>query len=151
MHTLRLPDRVTKLGKMSIFSGLNNLNDISMDLRYADICGISESELQANFDASVEELAAVCGLAKEKCYAKLARMYDGYHFHPKAIGVYNPFSLLNTFYANEFRMYWFQTELRHSSFATFRPGDTILTASQRMVSLSRRSPERTMSARRRLP
>lgn len=100
---------VTKLGKMSIFSGLNNLNDISMDLRYADICGISESELQANFDASVEELAAVCGLAKEKCYAKLARMYDGYHFHPKAIGVYNPFSLLNTFYANEFRMYWFQT------------------------------------------
>ena len=100
---------VTKLGKMSIFSGLNNLNDISMDLRYADICGISESELRANFDASVEGLASACRLGKEECYAKLARMYDGYHFHHKAIGVYNPFSILNTFYANEFRMYWFHT------------------------------------------
>lgn len=100
---------VTKLGKMSIFSGLNNLNDISMDLRYADICGVSEGELRANFDTSVEELAMACQIGKEECYAKLARMYDGYHFHRKAIGVYNPFSILNTFYANEFRMYWFHT------------------------------------------
>ncbi len=100
---------VTKLGKMSIFSGLNNLNDISMDPQAADICGVSETELKAYFDGSVEELAAANGLNKDECYGKLKTMYDGYHFHHRAAGVYNPFSLLNTFKSNEFRMYWFET------------------------------------------
>ena len=100
---------VTKLGKMSIFSGLNNLNDISMDLGYSDICGISESELKAIFGESVEKLATANEMSVEECYGKLARMYDGYHFHHKAQGIYNPFSLLNTFSANEFRRYWFET------------------------------------------
>ncbi len=100
---------VTKLGKMSIFSGLNNLNDISMDLQSSDICGVSEAELKANFDGSVEELAAANGLGKDECYGKLKTMYDGYHFTEDAPGVYNPFSLLNTFKSNRFRMYWFET------------------------------------------
>ena len=100
---------VTKLGKMSIFSGLNNLNDISMDLGFSDICGVSEAELKEYFDGSVTELAEACRMSREECYAKLKTMYDGYHFHYRAEGVYNPFSLLNTFKANEFRMYWFET------------------------------------------
>ena len=100
---------VTKLGKMSVFSGMNNLRDISMDLRYSDICGISECELKTYFDGSVAELAESNGLTKEECYAKLKSMYDGYHFHYKAHGVYNPFSILNTFNVNEFKMYWFET------------------------------------------
>ena len=100
---------VTKLGKMSVFSGMNNLRDISMDLRYSDICGISECELKTYFDGSVTELAESNGLTKEECYAKLKSMYDGYHFHYKAHGVYNPFSILNTFNVNEFKMYWFET------------------------------------------
>ncbi len=100
---------VTKLGKMSIFSGLNNLNDISMDARYADICGITEQELKSNFGESVRMLAEMNGLSEEECYKKLASMYDGYHFHYRTPGIYNPFSLLNTFNANEFRMYWFET------------------------------------------
>ncbi len=100
---------VTKLGKMSIFSGLNNLQDISMDLRYSDICGVSETELKENFDESVEELAAANGLGKDECYGRLKTMYDGYHFTEDAPGVYNPFSLLNTFKLNRFRMYWFET------------------------------------------
>ena len=100
---------VTKLGKMSIFSGLNNLNDISMDARYADICGISEQELKTYFGESVRTLAERNGLSEEDCYKKLASMYDGYHFCEDSIGVYNPFSLLNTFDANKFRMYWFET------------------------------------------
>ncbi len=100
---------VTKLGKMSIFSGLNNLNDISMNLKYSDICGVSEDELKATFDSSVEELAEANGLSKDECYAKLKTMYDGYHFSEDAPGVYNPFSLLNTFDSNRFRMYWFET------------------------------------------
>ena len=100
---------VTKLGKMSIFSGLNNLNDISMDLGFSDICGVSEEELKTYFDESVSTLARHCGLTKEECYGKLKTMYDGYHFSEGAAGIYNPFSLLNTFKANRFRMYWFET------------------------------------------
>ena len=100
---------VTKLGKMSIFSGLNNLNDISMDARYSDICGISEQELRSYFSESVKTLAEVNGLSEEECYKKLASMYDGYHFCEDSIGVYNPFSLLNTFSSGKFRMYWFET------------------------------------------
>ena len=100
---------VTKLGKMSIFSGLNNLNDISMDAEFTDICGVSEEELKTCFDGSVAELAKACGMSKEECYEKLRTMYDGYHFKEHSAGVYNPFSLLNTFKAKEFRMYWFET------------------------------------------
>lgn len=100
---------VTKLGKMSIFSGLNNLNDISMDTRYADICGITEQELKSYFGESVITLADANNMSVDECYTKLAQMYDGYHFHYKSQGIYNPFSLLNTFNANEFRMYWFET------------------------------------------
>ncbi len=100
---------VSKLGKMSIFSGLNNLTDISMDFQSAGICGISEAELKEYFDSSVEELAAVNGMSKDECYGRLKTMYDGYHFCEDAPGVYNPFSLLNTFKANRFRMYWFET------------------------------------------
>ena len=100
---------VTKLGKMSIFSGLNNLNDISMDARYADICGVSEQELKSYFGESVKTLAEMNGLSEEECYKKLASMYDGYHFCEDSIGVYNPFSILNTFNSGKFRMYWFET------------------------------------------
>ena len=100
---------VTKLGKMSIFSGLNNLNDISMDARYADICGISEQELKSTFGESVEELARANELSVDDWYKKLAQMYDGYHFTENSVGIYNPFSLLNTFNSGKFRMYWFET------------------------------------------
>ena len=100
---------VTKIGKLSVFSGLNNLNDISMDARYFDICGISETDLKSYFDTSVKELAAANGLDEEECYRKLSRMYDGYHFHQRVPGMYNPFSLLNTFQKLEFREYWFET------------------------------------------
>ncbi len=100
---------VTKLGKMSIFSGLNNLTDISMDFQYAGICGVSEAELMDYFDAGIVELAAANDMSRDECYGRLKTMYDGYHFHPRAAGVYNPFSLLNTFKSNEFKMYWFET------------------------------------------
>lgn len=100
---------VTKIGKLSVFSGLNNLRDISMDARYTDICGISEKELRKYFDESVGLLAEANGLSVEACYAQLAKMYDGYHFHQNSVGVYNPFSVLNTFESAEFKEYWFET------------------------------------------
>lgn len=100
---------VTKIGKVSVFSGLNNLNDISMDARYYDICGISEPDLRKYFDSSVGELAAAKSVSKEECYSKLAQMYDGYHFCENSKGMYNPFSLLNTFQKMTFKEYWFET------------------------------------------
>ena len=100
---------VTKFGKVSVFSDLNNLNDISMDLEYNDICGINETELLSNFDGHIEGLASSNGITKDEAVTKLRWRYDGYHFHPKGIGVYNPFSLLNCFTKREFKSYWFET------------------------------------------
>ena len=100
---------VTKIGKMSVFSGLNNIQDISMRAEYTDICGISKSELKSYFSESVTELAAANSLSVAECYEKLATMYDGYHFRQDCEGVYNPYSLLNAFNYNEFSEYWFET------------------------------------------
>ena len=100
---------VTKIGKLSVFSGLNNLNDISMDSIYADICGISEDDLHEYFDGGVGELAEANGLSVEECYARLKKWYDGYHFSEDSPGIYNPFSLLNTLQKRKFHKYWFET------------------------------------------
>lgn len=100
---------VTKIGKMSVFRGLNNLNDISMIPDYVDICGVSETELHEYFDESISELSSANEMSKEECYVKLKSMYDGYHFCEDSIGIYNPFSLLNTFQNKKFREYWFET------------------------------------------
>ena len=100
---------VTKFSKVSIFSDLNNLQDISMSPRYSGICGITEQELKDNFAPAIESLAAQEGLSYDECLAELRRRYDGYHFHQNGIGVYNPFSILNTFANNKFGSYWFET------------------------------------------
>lgn len=100
---------VTKIGKLSVFSGLNNLKDISMDARFSGICGISEAELRNYFAESVRVLAAANRLSEEECYARLAEMYDGYHFCEGSEGIYNPFSLLNTLDSLKFNEYWFET------------------------------------------
>ena len=101
---------VSKIGKLSVFSTLNNLTDISLNADYADICGISETELRKYFDESICELSSMHSMTKDECYVKLKRMYDGYHFDKNMkVGVYNPFSILNTFYSREFGEYWFET------------------------------------------
>ena len=100
---------VTKFGKVSVFSDLNHLNDISMDLPYSDVCGISEEELIANFQPSIRKLAESQEMTYDEAVAELRKMYDGYHFHHKGIGMYNPFSVLNTLSKYEFRSYWFET------------------------------------------
>ena len=100
---------VTKIGKMSVFSDLNNPKDISMDSRYTDICGVSETDLTDCFAESVRKLAEANGLSEEECRQKLALMYDGYHFCEDSAGIYNPFSLLNTFDSLKFKEYWFET------------------------------------------
>ena len=100
---------VTKFGKVSVFSDLNNLNDISMDYRYMDICGITDKELHENFDGDVALLGERNGLTKEECYVKLKEQYDGYHFDYDTVGLYNPFSIFNTLSKLKFSDYWFET------------------------------------------
>ena len=100
---------VTKFGKVSVFSDLNNLMDISRDERYTDICGISEKELLDNFSEDIRDLALANGQTFEQACAQLKEDYDGYHFCPDSIGIYNPFSLLNTFAKMRYGSYWFET------------------------------------------
>ena len=101
---------VTKFGKVSVFSDLNNLRDISMLPQYFDICGITETELRANFETEVSELADAQKMTTEETYAALRENYDGYHFCEEDLpGIYNPFSLLNAFANRRIDYYWFET------------------------------------------
>ena len=100
---------VTKFGKISVFSDLNNLMDLSMDNRYVEICGITEKEIHAYLEDEVKELADTQMTTYEETCLKLKQRYDGYHFTAKSEGIYNPFSLLNTFAKMEFGDYWFET------------------------------------------
>ena len=100
---------VTKFGKVSVFSDLNNLDDISMREPYVSLCGVTEREIHDNLEEELHELAAIQQLTYEEVYAKLKDCYDGYHFVENTEGIYNPFSLLNTFKYNKFSNYWFET------------------------------------------
>ena len=100
---------VTKFSQVSVFSDLNQLNDISLDYDSGTLCGITHEELVGTFSPEIEMLAKANGLSKEEAIVEMTRQYDGYHFHPYADGVYNPFSVLNAFYKREFGDYWFQT------------------------------------------
>lgn len=100
---------VTKFGKVSVFSDLNNLTDISMDHRYISICGMTEEELLTNFKEGISELAEANGDTEEATIAKLKARYDGYHFEENTVGIYNPFSILNTLSRLRYKNYWFET------------------------------------------
>ena len=100
---------VTKFTKVSLFSDLNNLNDISLGKKYADICGITEEELLSYFQPEIAELAEEQTLTIDECIKELKDRYDGYHFFPNSPGVYNPFSLLKALYAKDLGSYWFAT------------------------------------------
>ncbi|MGN0739831.1 MAG: AAA family ATPase, partial [Treponema sp.] len=101
---------VTRFDKVSIFSDLNNLRDISLSEEYSAICGISQTELEENFFPEIEAMAEKNGYSKEECLAELKKNYDGYHFS-KIVqdDIYNPFSLLNAFADMRFGSYWFST------------------------------------------
>ena len=100
---------VTKFSKVSVFSDLNNLNDISMDDRYNEICGISQQELHDVFDEEIGKLAVANEQSKEEAYETLRQRYDGYHFCPNASGMYNPFSVLLALQKREYGSFWFST------------------------------------------
>ena len=100
---------VTKFSKISIFSDLNNLRDISMEEDYAGICGITQEELEANFQPEIQILATRQDLTYQQALAELKQWYDGYLFHPAGEGMYNPYSVLSALAKREIKSYWFST------------------------------------------
>ena len=100
---------VTKSSKVSVFSDLNNLQDISMSPRFATLCGITEQELYDVFEEDIRLLGEHNGMSEEETRKALKDSYDGYHFTANCPDLYNPFSLLNAFSSKELGSYWFET------------------------------------------
>ena len=100
---------VTRFSKVSIFSDLNQLRDISMINDYAGICGITESEIHDCFMPEIMDMAKKKGMTEKECLNGLKRMYDGYHFSQEGEDVYNPYSLLNALLDKRLGSYWFST------------------------------------------
>lgn len=100
---------VTKFSKVSIFSDLNQLRDISFSAAYAGVCGITEDELVGVFGPEIDALAKQLGTSGDECLEALRTQYDGYRFHYAGPDVYNPFSLLGAFAEGRLGSYWFQT------------------------------------------
>ena len=100
---------VTKFSKVSIFSDLNNLQDISMLNDYAEVCGLTQGEIENTFKPEIERLAKNTKNSYDKMLEELKKRYDGYKFSILGESVYNPFSILNTFNSGELKNYWFAT------------------------------------------
>lgn len=100
---------ITQFSKVSIFSELNNLDDISMNDNYAGILGYTQQEMETNFGGYIDALAEKLGWSYDQVKAKLAAQYDGYRFSEHELRVSNPFSILKAFSAKKFNPYWFET------------------------------------------
>lgn len=98
---------ITKFSQLSIFSELNNLDNISMFDQYSAICGISKTELITQMKPDIEALGDDLGMTYEECLTELTRFYDGYHFSKKSEDVFNPFSLVKALNARDIAPYWF--------------------------------------------
>lgn len=100
---------ITKVSHVNIFSGLNQLEDISLDKQYSSICGITDAEIEKYFQPEIAALAEEQEMSVNETKQKLAEMYDGYHFAHDVEGVYNPFCLLKCLKAKDFGSYWFES------------------------------------------
>ena len=109
---------ISKFSQMSVFSELNNLYQITYDVQYEAICGITEEELLTQWKANIEQLTESMNQRYNRwgmhytyhdVVAKLKEMYDGYHFSLKMTDIYCPWSLLNSFATGDIQNYWFAT------------------------------------------
>ncbi len=100
---------VTKFSKVSLFSDVNNLKDISNTLEFAALCGATEQEIHDNLDEHVGIMAEANHITKEECYKELKKWYEGFHFHQDSVDIYNPFGLMKALDLKEFGDYWFES------------------------------------------
>ena len=97
---------VSRFGKLSVFSGLNNISDISFDIDFSAVCGITEEELKDNFQEGISLLSQRYGRSYEEELSELKRHYDGYHFSEESPDMYNPFSILQVMAKRQYSNYW---------------------------------------------
>jgi hypothetical protein len=130
---------VTKFSKLSVFSDLNQPDDISMDESYAGICGITGRELLDNFKPEIKLLAKRQKMTVKQALAEIKKRYDGYRFASEGEDVYNPFSVLKTLSKRKFDSYWFETgtpnmlarQVRRSGMDILKlDGDTVVSAAR---------------------
>jgi len=100
---------VTRFAHLSVFSGLNNITDISFLDEYAAICGITEKELTDSFQSGMQDIAAKEEKTAQQIHDLLKQRYDGYHFSKRCPDIYNPYSLLNVMESREMHNYWIQS------------------------------------------
>ena len=100
---------VTKFSQISVFSGFNQPNDISMDPRYDTLCGITEKEMDDYFSEEMAVLAETRRVSMDRMKELFRLQYDGYHFSQRLVGVYNPFSVLNSLEKKVVDDYWFRS------------------------------------------
>ena len=100
---------VTKFSQISVFSGFNQPNDISMSSQFEALCGITEQELYQYFSKPIEEMADKFGCSTEEMKLLLKNQYDGYHFSNQMLDIYNPFSIINAFNKKELEDFWFRS------------------------------------------
>ncbi len=100
---------VTKFSKVSLFSDVNNLTDISQERDFSALCGITEQEIHEQLDDYVQQMADSNDISKEDCYKELKRWYEGYHFCEDMVDIYNPFGLMKAFYSKKFSEHWFES------------------------------------------
>ena len=98
---------ITRFSKMSLFSGMNNLYDITLLPAYAGICGITQQELEEQCYAGVESVGEANGMTYDETMKVLNEQYDGYHFGDLKLDIYNPFSLIHAFASRKIGSYWF--------------------------------------------
>ncbi len=100
---------ITKFSQLSIFSELNNIDNISMDDKYASLCGITEEEMLIHMRQGIENLARKQGLSYGEAVERLKQTYDGYHFTWPSPDIYNPYSLLKALDKKKIDNYWFDS------------------------------------------
>ncbi|MBP0979004.1 MAG: ATP-binding protein [Oscillospiraceae bacterium] len=132
---------VTKFHKVSIFSDLNHLKDISLNEEFSSICGMTEDEIRQYFAPEVKMLSENQHIDEEECMRELKKQYDGYRFHQDGADIYNPYSILNAFYDKEFGAYWFESgtpsfllkQVRNNNFDVRRFSDRTIYANERIL------------------
>ena len=100
---------ITKFSQMGIFSGINNLMDVSMLDDYSDICGITKEELLTQCKSDIESMAQKTECSFDEMFGKLTDNYDGYHFSENSKDIFNPYSLIKAFATNKLGRYWFDS------------------------------------------
>lgn len=128
---------ITKFSQVSIFSELNNLSNISMDQKYATLCGITDRELHEYFDDDIEQLALSQNKTKEEMYDTLKWKYDGFHFTRNCDGVYNPYSLMLVLSQQDLGSFWFASATPSALFKlmkSFKPDILRLNKTERVRS-----------------